>query len=50
MVTKTIWSFCLEGVLGSKRISDSESYCSESLTQVWSVPEDQVSRAVREHV
>ena len=32
MVIKTIWSFCLEGVLCSKRSSDPGSCCSESLT------------------
>ena len=32
MVIKTIWSFCLEGLLGSMRSSDPGSCCSVSLT------------------
>ena len=47
MVIKTIWSFCLEGIVSSKKNSDPDSCCSESLTYVCSVPGDQVSRAVR---
>ena len=36
MVIKTIWSFCLEGIVSSKKISDPESCCSESLTSLLS--------------
>ena len=41
---------CLDGALGSKRSSDPGSCCSESLTCVWSVRGDQVSKAVRASV
>lgn len=41
---------CLDGALGSKRTSDPGSCCYESLTWVWPVPGDQVSKAVRASV
>ena len=50
MVIKTIWSFGLEGVVGSKGSRHPRYCCSESLPWVWSVPGDQVSRAVRANV
>ena len=40
MVIKTIWSFGLEGVVGSKGSRHPRSCCSESLPWVWSVPGD----------
>jgi len=41
---------CLDGALGSKGSSDPGSCCSESLTWVWSVRGEQVSKAVRASV